>query len=170
MSSRILVDEIYSKTGNTSALAIDSSGRVTQPAKPAWAVRKSSGAYTALAVTPVIFDVADINRGSIYSTSTGVVTIPVAGVYNIVAMIYVRADAGEDVAVRIMKSTDGGSNYTLQTYAYHYSTGITQTHTTLTNNILLDLNVNDKLRVDVTGTADYYSGGGESRFSGFLLG
>ena len=34
MSSRILVDEIYGKTANTSALTIDSSGQVTLPKIP----------------------------------------------------------------------------------------------------------------------------------------
>ena len=170
MASIINVDKVRATGSTTDALIVDSTGRVTQPAKPAWAVKMSSGSYIALAVSPVIFDVADVNRGSIYSTSTGVVTIPVAGVYNIVAMVYVRVDAGEDAAVRIMKSTNGGSSYTMQTYAYHYPTGITQIHTTLTNNILLDLDVGDKIRVDITGSADYYSGGQETRFSGHLLG
>ena len=159
--STLYVDEIRPKT---------SGNHVVMPEKPAWAVRMSSGSYIALAVSPVVFNVADVNRGGIYDTSSGVVTIPQSGVYNIVAMVYVRVDAGEDAAVRIMKSTDGGSSYTLQTYAYHYPTGVTQIHTTLTNNILLDLNEGDKLRVHLTGTADYYSGGGETRFSGFLVG
>ena len=170
MASILNVDKVRATGSTTDGLLVDSSGRVTQPAKPAWTVKMSPGAYVALGVTPVIFDVADVNRGSMYSTSTGVVTIPVAGVYNIVAMAYLRIDAGEDAAVRIMKSTDGGSNYTLQTYAYHYLVGATQIHITLTNNILLDLNQGDKLRVDITGSADYYSGSGETRFSGHLVG
>jgi len=159
--SKLYVDEIRPKT---------SGKHVIMPENPAWSVKMSSGAYVALGVTPVIFDVAEINRGGAYNTSTGVVTIPQSGVYNITAMAYVRIDAGEDAAVRIMKSTNGGSSYDLQTYAYHYPVGATQIQTTLTNNILLDLNEGDNLRVDITGNADYYSGSGETRFSGFLVG
>ena len=169
MASEIGVQTIQ-HTNGTDAMTIDSSGRVAQPALPAWSVKFSSGSYVALPVTPAIFDTVVVNRGSIYDTSTGVVTIPVAGVYNIIAMVYARVDVNEAIAVRIMKSTDGGSNYTMETYAYHYPTGVTQIHTTLVNNILLDLNVGDKIRIHVTGDCDYYTGGQETRFSGHLVG
>lgn len=159
--SKLYVDEIRPKT---------SGNPVIMPEKPAWSVKMSSGAYVSLPVTPVIFDVAEINRGGMYNTSTGVVTIPQSGVYNITAMVYVRVNAGNDIAARIMKSTNGGSSYDLQTYAYHYLVGATQIHTTITNNILLDLNEGDSLRCDITGNANFFSGSGETRFSGFLVG
>ena len=168
MSSRILVDEIYSKTGNASAFAIDSSGRVTQPALPAWSAYNSSGAYTN--TSPIVFNSTEVNRGSIYSTSTGVVTIPVAGVYCINCYLYLRVDNSEDGTLRLQKSTDGGSNFSNVTYAYCYPTGVTQIHVTVTLSHLLDLSANDQLRITFSGSGEYFSGSQESRFSGFLLG
>jgi len=168
LSSRILVDEIYSKTGNASAFAIDSSGRVTQPALPAWSAYNSSGAYTN--TSPIVFNSTEVNRGSIYSTSTGVVTIPVAGVYCINCYLYLRVDNSEDGTLRLQKSTDGGSNFSNVTYAYCYPTGVTQIHVTVTLSHLLDLSANDQLRITFSGSGEYFSGSQESRFSGFLLG
>ena len=168
MSSRILVDEIYSKTGNTSAFAIDSSGRVTQPALPAWSAYNSSGGY--ITTNPVVFNSTEVNRGTMYSTSTGVVTIPVAGVYYVTCMLYLRVDNSEDGTLRLQKSTDGGSNFNNVTYAYCYPVGVTQIHVTVTLSHLLDLSANDQIRIAFGGSGEYYNGSQESRFSGFLLG
>ena len=82
MSSRILVDEIYGKTANTSALGIDSSGRVTQPALPIFfATADANIGMTSSYAETTAFSNAQVNVGGHYNTSTGRFTAPIAGTY-----------------------------------------------------------------------------------------
>jgi len=75
--SNLLVQTIK-HTNGTTAQAIDSSGRVTTPAKPSWF------AYTTSHITSsadIVFDTAVHNIGSHYDTSNGRFTVPVTGSY-----------------------------------------------------------------------------------------
>ena len=65
--------------GSGTAIAIDSSNRVTTPNRPAFDVARNGNNYTT--VNPVIFGDVYINVGSHYSTTTGRFTAPVAGMY-----------------------------------------------------------------------------------------
>lgn len=80
--STLYVDNIYSKTGTSQALTIDSSGRVTTPARPAFMVRWSTSqtglsatGYNRLNFDDEVFDIGG-------NVSSGVFTTPVAGVYH----------------------------------------------------------------------------------------
>ena len=94
MSSRILVDEIYGKTANTSALTIDSSGQVTLPKIP-FAMVNVSGSNN---VTPgtltgtVPFNNVLSSRGISWNTSTYKFTVPVAGLYNFSGAVRINGD------------------------------------------------------------------------------
>ena len=76
MASTLKVNTIQ-HTGGTTGMAIDSSGRVTQPAKPAFMARRTS--QNAAGV--VVFDTAVINQGGHYNTSNGRFTAPISGIY-----------------------------------------------------------------------------------------
>ena len=169
MASELGVQTIQ-HTNGTDAMTIDSSGRVKQPALPAWSAYNSTGSYVALPVTPLILNSTEVNRGNMYSTSTGIVTIPISGVYSITAMVYARVANSETFALRIEKSTDSGTTWNMQTYAYSEPSGITSEDKTMVNSIYLDLDANDQLRIRLTGSGDYYSGSQETRFSGHLIG
>lgn len=65
--------------GSGTAVAIDSSNRVTMPNQPAFDVALDGSNYTT--ANPVIFDEVYHNVGSHYSTTTGRFTCPVAGMY-----------------------------------------------------------------------------------------
>jgi len=168
MASIINVDKVRATGSTTDGLLVDSSGRVTQPALPAWSAYNSTAGY--INTSPIVFNSTEVNRGSMYNTSTGVVTIPVAGVYHVTCMLYLRVDNSEDGIARLQKSTDGGSNFSNVTYAYCYPVGVTQIHVTVTLSHLLDLSVNDQLRIIFNASGEYYNGSNESRFSGFLVG
>ena len=72
-------------TNGTTAMTIDSSGRVTEPNKPSWHVYyKTGGGGTGL--TGVIaFNTAHKNVGTMCNLSSGIVTAPVTGTYYIYA-------------------------------------------------------------------------------------
>jgi hypothetical protein len=79
--SNLLVQNIK-HTNGTTAQTIDSSGRITTPARPAFLAFPSSSFSTGTgAGTTRIFDSTQHNIGGHYSTSTGKFTVPIAGVY-----------------------------------------------------------------------------------------
>ena len=87
MSSILKVDTIQN-TGGTTGLTIDSSGRVTQPAKPAWRIgRGSSVSVTNGQATNTVINfnlTSDTTRRFFtqgVTVSSGVVTVPVTGIY-----------------------------------------------------------------------------------------
>ena len=162
-------DTINIISGGTTGLTIDSSGRVLQPARPMWMAKGNSGSY--ITTDPIPFPTADVNVGSIYDTSTYEVTIPVDGVYAINVNVLVRSQNNENGYPRIQLKPSGGS-YENKAYAYVYNNGLgTALEVPAIINVLMDLNAGDKLRVKFTASGgDYYNGGDECSFSGYLLG
>ena len=80
--STLNVDQIGHSTSGTTALTVDSSGRVTTPARPAFMVRWSSSqtgldatGYNRLNFDNEVFDIGG-------NVSSGVFTTPVSGVYH----------------------------------------------------------------------------------------
>tara|TARA_A200000113_G_scaffold223162_1_gene238167 strand:+ start:71 stop:583 length:513 start_codon:yes stop_codon:yes gene_type:complete len=80
--STLYVDNIYSKTGTSQALTIDSSGRVTTPARPAFHVKWSADqvatgtGYNRLNFDTELFDVGSNVSGAVF-------TAPVSGIYQL---------------------------------------------------------------------------------------
>ncbi len=81
MTSILKVDSIQNAAG-TAAMTIDSSGRILTPARPVFRAY-SSGTWTLAHNTFTIFpaNIAVLNVGSSYNTSTYKFTAPIAGVY-----------------------------------------------------------------------------------------
>ena len=77
--STLKVGTIQDHANSNTAISIDSAGRVTQPAKPAFTVSCTSGAV--LAGGDIVFNLAHINNGNHYNTSNGRFTAPVSGLY-----------------------------------------------------------------------------------------
>jgi len=80
MASEIGVQTIQ-HTNGTDAMTIDSSGRVQTPARPAFNAYRNASLNVETSRTTIVFDTVQNNQGSHYSTSTGVFTAPVAGLY-----------------------------------------------------------------------------------------
>ena len=153
---------------STERLRIDNSGRVAMPYQPAFSVGGSSNTY--ITQSPILFNTIELNRNNVYNSSTGVFTAPVSGAYKFDAQIYCRCTTGQNAFPRIQKSTNGGSSWTNFSYAFLGDQASGQVDTTLNVNVIMDLNVNDLVRVVFGGTGDYYHGNEETRFSGFLIG
>ena len=68
------------RTGGTTRMTIDASGRVTMPYQPAFRAWKDATSWTV--ASTFVFDQTEYNVGGHYSTSTGRFTAPVTGVYH----------------------------------------------------------------------------------------
>tara|TARA_R100000388_G_scaffold55565_1_gene41165 strand:+ start:71 stop:556 length:486 start_codon:yes stop_codon:yes gene_type:complete len=78
--SKILVDEIASKTGGTTGLTIDSSGHVSQPQLPAACFHYQGSNLTGAAIVPL--NTQSVLQGGM-SMSSNAITVPVTGLYRI---------------------------------------------------------------------------------------
>jgi len=170
ISTNIKVANLKS-SGGTTAMTIDSSGRVLQPTKPAWFVGKTGNAIAAQ--NPVVFDDVDVNVGNIYSNSTGKVTIPIAGNYYMFFKIMsVSGSSGNgETQIRINRQPSGGSVTTIP-HSYQYGkvagTDFSGQHFGLMTAVIATLALND----DITCQVDYqgYYGAGYTGFGGYLIG
>ena len=160
MSSVLKVDAIQ-KTAGTSALTIDSSGRILTPARPAFMARRTSNQSSGI----VIFDTAMINQGSHYNTSDGKFTAPIAGLYTFSSVVLSRL-GGTDNYFTLELWVNGTSYAEMQGYSYldNDFSGAIQ--------VLADLSVNDYVQINFT--RDVYGASSASsnftHFSGYLLG
>lgn len=80
MSSILKVNNIQN-SGGTSAISIDTAGRVTEPAKPQWKINCTSQTLTTATWTLMDANSAVYNIGNHYNTTSKKFICPVAGIY-----------------------------------------------------------------------------------------
>jgi len=78
--SNLLVQNIK-HTNNTTAITVDSTGRVFQPQKPMFYAKGVAGTGSVASTNNFVLSATDFNVGGHYSTTTGKFTAPVAGFY-----------------------------------------------------------------------------------------
>ena len=79
MTSTLKVNTI-AHSGGTSAITIDSTGRILTPARPAFSGTHIAGGNTGLTGT-LIMNTEDFDIGGNYNSSTGIYVVPVTGIY-----------------------------------------------------------------------------------------
>ena len=104
-------------TNGTSAINIDASGRVTQPVKPAWRIGRGSNLTGVNATTTVInYDATSNADRNLFvqggcTVSSGVVTVPVTGLYHVGTSNRFNDVSSSYIVVRIMKNNDVDSSF-----------------------------------------------------------
>jgi len=174
MSSILKVDTIQN-TGGTTGLTIDSSGRVTQPALPAWRIGRGS-TYTVTsgqaANTDVNFNLTSDTARRFFiqggcTASSGTVTVPVSGIYSVSTTVRLDAVGSGYVIMQIRINNDSSGS----DGSYNIKTGFGSSYHSWSENTIFKLDANDVVRVKYYVSADsnfevHYL----SYFSGFLIG
>jgi hypothetical protein len=149
-------------TNSTERMSIDSSGRVTMPAQPAFFVTMSSN-QTLVSGSPSIIQLnsASVNRGSHFNTGTYTFTAPVTGVYAFAIGSVVFPPTSDSPLFYI--NVNGTTVLTI--YRYERYNNISTTP-------LLSLSANDTVNLYGAGAnaqnSDLVSG--STHFTGWLLG
>lgn len=160
--SKLYVNDIYSKTGATEGINIDSDGQVLMPQKPAFHVYRNAGDVAATAT--IVFNEAELNQGNHYSTSTGLFTAPVAGIYYFSAFGMKTNNTQPDLGIRFIK----GGTAVIGTWMYQ--NGGASLH--ISNHIsgVYSMSANETMGVQVTNSTFYAVSNRHNSFSGFLVG
>ena len=117
VTSTAQVGTIKDAAGNNTAMTIDGSGRVVTPQRPAFFCRGygsllASGAHTLNGITIstnhriTTWDEVTLNVGSHFSNSTGIFTVPVAGLYQVTMNIGYKAADNYSMANLYLTSND----------------------------------------------------------------
>ena len=92
MTSILKVSEIQDPTNSNTALTIDSSGRVTTRARPAFRAYKSGTAawqsFGSTSPTLMPFDATFLNVGNCYDTTNYKFVVPIDGIYDFYFQLY----------------------------------------------------------------------------------
>ena len=175
MASTLKVNEIQ-HTGGTSAMTIDSSGRILQPAKPAFHTIGSGGwtTFSNGAWTKIEMTSPSLNIGSHYDSTNSKFIAPVAGVYHFYAKVYGRVQAGGNNTTywncRFQKNNGVISGHDSVIMGYYYADGGFDETAHLSIN--LQLAVNDEITVHAKSAGsyngEYYKA--QNEFGGHLIG
>jgi len=171
--STLRVNTVQDETGTT-AMTIDSTGRILTPARPAFRARiaGSTGSHGDTGV--LVFETEDFDIGGNYNTSTGIFTVPTTGLYHIM--------------FRCLTSTNNtGSENTSGEYPYgdfllngtglaggrfyHYVSGAAF-HATLVGNSTSLFSSGDEVKVNIGGEFAYSDTNPQYDpcFEGYLIG
>ena len=163
MASILGIDTIQHQSGTT-AMTIDSTGRVLTPSRPAFSVFNTSS-VTISGMTALVFDTATFNIGNHFELSTGKFTAPITGIY-----------------LFCFKTMLYNMNTAEYMDFYPYINGVQKQrfeltgngggHTQFDYNELVQLNANDVFRLYATDrtTGSYAMYTNENRFTGCLIG
>ena len=175
MTSILKLDNIQNASG-TSAISIDSGGRILTPARPAWSaylsIQQSTTDYTIAA--PVPFDTEDFDIGgnlTVDTTNGAVFTAPITGLYQFNTMVQVQNLTASGYAELTMYVDDayvGGS----VDFSYRHLEDVQGgTFQTATQSSVIQLTANQTLTpyVIINGDTTIEVRAG-CRFNGFLVG
>ena len=171
MASTLKVNTI-AHSGGTTAMTIDSAGRVLQPAKPAFRAEKRASNQTYSGGQPKItfeHEVFDINGN--YDTSNSRFVAPVSGVYFFQSTLRFVGDNNTLDYGKLMLFINGSINSDL--FQFNVRTDYMQ-NSHINGSCLVQLNANDyaDIRVEMSGNNPVihaHSGGARTYFTGFLV-
>lgn len=161
--------------GSGTAIAIDSTNRVTMPSQPAFRAYSTNSGWTTLAADTWVIaalEAEEYDQGSNYNTTNYRFTVPIDGLYQFTLHAYARIQSGGQTASTNYWSARFGKNGNTQgdhCIVGYYSDGEQDNTCTITST--LDLSANDYIEIYLRGhgyNAEYYRS--LCRFEGRLVG
>ena len=160
--STLKVGTIQDHANSNTAISIDSSGRVTTPARPAFNVWYS-GSNIANPNT-IVWNNVEVNVGSHYDSSNGRFTAPITGIYFF--GWFAMSTSGTNFGTRL--AIDGSVSSHIWTFSNVYSTD--NQFEMSSASAILSLSASQYVTITVangtmTGAANYHN-----NFCGYLIG
>ena len=171
MTGIIKVDTIQNN-GGTTGLTIDSNGVVTQPAIPAWRVGLTGNQQVdATGNTTIIFNNSTTSncflQGGV-TLSSGLITVPVAGVYQMNLVCRFDNVGSGYMVGRLQKNQTGAG--TSDGFII-VGNGLSTNYDNLTGSEVFRCAANDTLSVEIFSSADAgYQINNNTTLTGFLVG
>jgi hypothetical protein len=173
MASELHVDAIK-HSGGTSAMTIDSSGRVLQPSVPAFRVGFSSnqtisstGNNTLAWDQGISSETESCYSQGGFSWSSGIVTVPVAGIYHFSITLRIDSIGSGYLVAKILKNDSESGTDDM----YLIDGSPSNTYTNLTGSNVYKCDASDNIRIKVASSADSsYTVTQNSIFSGHFVG
>ena len=168
--SNLLVQNIK-HTNGTTAQTIDSTGRITEPNKPAFQVSNDNAGWTAVSDGTIIpFNDKstgnNFDNGGDFNISSYRFVAPVTGNYQFNVFIY---SFNTDTVNAFRMYKNGAVLYGVGTGAYDFQGGEDAAlDATISGSIIIRLSSSDYVDLRSTGGSDYY--GTHSHLSGHLIG
>ena len=178
--STLKVGTIQDHANSNTAITIDSSGRVNQPALPAVFWQGGNEGNIAIANGENFFATNDgqaaaytdgtylsyIQGGMTYTSTTGRFTVPIDGIYNISCTIYANEDGA---TFRIGGNINGTTRFLAHNALHNSSPSSRGTHTA---SATIKLNANDYITFTngSGGTRTFYQGIGHTYGHIYLVG
>ena len=151
----------------TERMRIDGDGRVTMPNQPAFFASGSTGWVTTSSGGVLGLNIAAVNIGNGYNTSTYAYTAPVSGLYNVSYLLYMNTNNAATLKKNgsdfIPLSGQGGNTNFL---IHHTNSG---TSTGSASGVVY-LNAGDYIQVGARTGSSIYAYTGHSHFSCYLIG
>jgi hypothetical protein len=171
VDSTLHLSTIKDSTGTNNAMTIDSSGRVSMPARPSFLAYADDGWVGITAATQVTLPLDHTlhNVGSHYDTSTKKFTCPVAGLYTFTAQTYVNNTAGTYMELVIKRVNNTAANLS------YYLFNDPHADQSLTTSVLYNATAGDEIQAlirknVVTANTDIYTSKDYTFFCGAFLG
>ena len=160
------------QNAGTTGLNITSSGQVTTPLQPAFVAAGTAGTTVAY-LGVIIFNGTSLNRGSCYSTSTGIFTTPVTGLYSFnCSVLFQGLSGGQAIEglIGINGTSGAGANFGRLNYQSTY-TGYGG-YLAIQSSVNFYLTAGDTVAIyNISGaTLSTYAGTSWTYFSGYLVG
>ncbi len=162
-------------TGGTTGLSINSDGVVTKNVLPAFSVALSSDENRTTQAEKAIYwnttsgDMKFIQNGMSLDSSTGKITVPVAGVYAFhSAMRFDLATSTQWIIAKMARNGDtSGSS---EVYYLHDLPSSTYQSILLSGSFLMNAGDTIEVRAATEGDTSWHIAAGASNFSGYLIG
>ena len=171
MASTLKVNTI-AHSGGTTAMTIDSTGRVLQPAKPAFRAEKRASNQTYSGGQPKItFEHETFDIGGNYDTSNSRFTAPVSGVYFFQSTLRFVADANTLDYAKVMLFINGSINSDL--FQFNVRADYMQ-NSHVNGSCLVQLSATEYVEINTEMSGNNtlvhaHSGGARTYFTGHLV-